>query len=150
MVGPNCYIRPGTYLGENVRIGNAVEIKSSIILENTIIGHLSYVGDSIIGKKSNFGAGTKVANLKLEKNEIEMTIKGKKISTGRRKMGVIMGDNVNTGINVSIMPGIIIGENSRIGAHTLVYKNVPPDTLFYYDPIKGIVQRENMNTRFDK
>ncbi len=141
-VGPNCYIRPGTYLGKNVRIGNAVELKNSIILENTTIGHLSYVGDSIIGKNSNFGAGTKVANLKLDKSEIKMTINGKKLPTGRRKMGTILGENVTTGINVSIMPGVIIGENSRIGAHTLVYKNIPPDTLFYHDPSKGIIQKK--------
>lgn len=141
VVGPNCFIRPRTYLGKNVRIGNGVEIKNSVILERTTIGHLSYVGDSIIGRNCNFGAGTKVANLKLEKDEINMTIKGKRLSTGRRKLGVFMGDNVNIGINVSLMPGILIGENSRIGAHTLVNQDVPPNTLLYYDPKKGLVKK---------
>ncbi|MFW9906074.1 MAG: bifunctional sugar-1-phosphate nucleotidylyltransferase/acetyltransferase [Candidatus Thorarchaeota archaeon] len=141
VVGPNCFLRPGTYLGKNVRIGNAVEIKNSLILDNTTIGHLSYVGDSVIGKKCNFGAGTKVANLRLDKKDIYVTIKGDRISSGRRKLGVFMGDNVNTGINVSLMPGTIIGENSHIGAHTLVNQDVPPDTLFYYDPEKGLVQK---------
>jgi UDP-N-acetylglucosamine diphosphorylase/glucosamine-1-phosphate N-acetyltransferase len=141
VVGPNCFLRPGTYLGKNVRIGNAVEIKNSLILDNTTIGHLSYVGDSVIGKKCNFGAGTKIANLRLDKKEIYMTIKGKSISSGRKKLGVFMGNNVNTGINVSLMPGTIVGENSYIGAHTLVNKDVPPNTLFYYDPEKGLVQK---------
>jgi bifunctional UDP-N-acetylglucosamine pyrophosphorylase/glucosamine-1-phosphate N-acetyltransferase len=128
-------------LGKNVRIGNAVEIKNSLILDNTTIGHLSYVGDSVIGKKCNFGAGTKVANLRLDKKEVYMTIKEERISSGRKKLGVFMGDNVNTGINVSLMPGITIGENSHIGAHTLVNQDVPPNMLFYYDPEKGLVKK---------
>lgn len=141
VVGPNCFIRPASYLGKNVRIGNAVEIKNSIILSNTTIGHLSYVGDSVIGNGCNFGAGTKVANLKLEKNEINMTIQGKILSTGRKRLGVFLGDNVKTGINVSLMPGITIGTNSRIGAHTLVNQNVPSNTLLYQDPKHGLTQK---------
>ncbi len=141
VVGPNCFIRPGTYLGKNVRVGNAVEIKNSIILNGTIIGHLSYVGDSIIGEKCNFGAGTKVANLKLEESEIKMNIQGERISSGRRKLGVFMGNNVKTGINVSLMPGIIIGENSHVGAHTLVNQDVSPNTLIYHDPKQGLIEK---------
>ncbi|MHA2327035.1 MAG: bifunctional sugar-1-phosphate nucleotidylyltransferase/acetyltransferase, partial [Candidatus Hodarchaeales archaeon] len=141
VVGPNCFIRSGSYLGKNVRIGNAVEVKNSIILDNTRIGHLSYIGDSIIGTECNFGAGTKVANLKLTNTEIKMTVKGEQKSTGRSKLGVIMGDKVKTGINVSLMPGIIIGENSMIGAHTLVTEDIPPNTLYYQDPQKGIIKK---------
>ena len=141
IVGPNCFLRPGTYLGKNVQIGFAVEIKNSLILDSTTIGHLSYVGDSVIGKKCNFGAGTKIANLRLDKKDVYMIIKEERISSGRKKLGVFMGDNVNTGINVSLMPGITIGENSHIGAHTLVNQDVPPNTLFYYDPEKGLVKK---------
>jgi UDP-N-acetylglucosamine diphosphorylase/glucosamine-1-phosphate N-acetyltransferase len=141
IIGPNCYIRPYSYIGKNVRVGNAVEIKNSIILDGTTIGHLSYVGDSIIGKECNFGAGTKVANLKLSRTEILMTIKGKEFLTGRRKLGVFLGDGVTTGINVSLMPGITIGEFTRIGAHTLVNQNIPPKMLFYQDPSRGIIQK---------
>ncbi len=141
IVGPNCFLRPGTYLGKNVRIGNAVEIKNSMILDNTTIGHLSYVGDSVIGRYCNFGAGTKIANLRLDEKDIYMTIKGERISSGRRKLGVFMGDSVKTGINVSLMPGVTIGENSQIGAHTLVNQDVAPNTLFYYDPTKGPVKK---------
>jgi bifunctional UDP-N-acetylglucosamine pyrophosphorylase/glucosamine-1-phosphate N-acetyltransferase len=136
-IGPNCYLRKSSFIGKGVRIGNSVEIKNSILLEGTTVGHLSYIGDSILGKNCNFGAGTKVANLRLDDQTIPMTINGKKIDSGRRKLGVIMGDNVKTGINVSIMPGIIIGENSRIGAHTIVSSNVPPNSLLYYDPDNG-------------
>ena len=137
VVGPNCYIRKSSFLGEKVRIGNGVEIKNSILLEGATVGHLSYVGDSIIGKDCNLGAGTKVANLKLDDETVHMWINGKKVDSGRRKLGVVMGDNVKTGINVSIMPGIIIGENSKIGAHTIVSSNVPAHSLLYYNPKNG-------------
>ncbi len=136
-IGPNCFLREGSYIGKNVRIGNAVEVKNSIILDGTTIGHLSYLGDSIIGRNCNFGAGTKVANLKLNNSAISMEIQGKRINSGKRKLGVIMGDNVKTGINVSIMPGILIGENSHIGAHTLISMNIPANSLSFYDPESG-------------
>ncbi|MHA1971642.1 MAG: bifunctional sugar-1-phosphate nucleotidylyltransferase/acetyltransferase [Candidatus Hodarchaeales archaeon] len=142
VIGPNCFIRPYTYIGKNVRIGNGVEIKNSIILENTAIGHLSYVGDSYIGKRCNFGAGTKVANLKLDKSEIKMKIKGQIVNTGRRKLGVIMGDNVNTGINVSLMPGIKIGEGVKIGAHTLVTSDISDHMLCYNSPSNVIIEKK--------
>ncbi|AEH61492.1 Nucleotidyl transferase [Methanosalsum zhilinae DSM 4017] len=107
-IGPNCYIRPHTAIGNRVRIGNAVEIKNSIVMDSTNIGHLSYVGDSIIGTGCNFGAGTKVANLRHDGKNIKVTIKGQKIDSRRRKLGVIMGDNVHTAINTSINTGTII------------------------------------------
>ncbi|MBU2617180.1 MAG: NTP transferase domain-containing protein, partial [Euryarchaeota archaeon] len=74
-IGPNCLIRPSTSLGDDVRIGNAVEIKNSIIMGGTNIGHLSYVGDSIIGTNCNLGAGTKVANLRLNEKNIKVMVK---------------------------------------------------------------------------
>ena len=145
VVGPNCFLRPGTYLGKGVRIGNGVEIKNSIILEDTTIGHLSYVGDSIISRMCNFGAGTKIANLKLDDQSISMEIQNKRINSNQRKLGIIMGENVKTGINVSIMPGISIGENSRVGAHTLVTKNIPPNSLLYFHPEEGrVILRQNL------
>jgi UDP-N-acetylglucosamine diphosphorylase/glucosamine-1-phosphate N-acetyltransferase len=128
-IGPNNYIRPYTYIGNDVRIGNAVEIKNSIILDHTRIGHLSYVGDSIIDENCNFGAGTKIANLRLDNKTIKVTIKGKRVDSGRRKLGILMGDNVKTGINVSFMPGVKIGPNSAIGSEVLVLRDVPANTF---------------------
>lgn len=107
-IGPNCYIRPSTAIGNNARIGNAVEIKNTIIMENTHVGHLSYVGDSVIGRRCNFGAGTKVANLRHDGKNIKVMMKDKILDSGRRKLGVIMGDDVHTGINTSINTGVIM------------------------------------------
>lgn len=128
-IGPNCFIRPHTYIGNHCRIGNACEIKNSIILNHTHIAHLSYVGDSIIGQNVNFGAGTITANLRLDEKTIKMTIKGKRIDTGRRKLGAIIGDNVKTGIGCMLMPGIKIGQNSLIGPNTTINKDIPPNTI---------------------
>lgn len=114
IVGPNCYLRSGTNLGRNTYAGNAVEIKNSIILDGTHVGHLSYVGDSIIGEKCNFGAGTLIANLKFDNSNVRMRINDEKIDTGRRKLGVIMADRTKTSINLSIMPGTYIKEGSRL------------------------------------
>lgn len=107
-IGPNCFIRPSTAIGNHARIGNAVEIKNTIVMEGTHVGHLSYVGDSIIGRRCNFGAGTKVANLRHDGKNIKVRMKGKILDSGRRKLGVIMGDDVHTGINTSINVGVMI------------------------------------------
>jgi len=113
-IGPNCYIRTGTSIGDNVHIGNAVEVKNSIIMNRTHIGHLSYIGDSIIGENCNFGAGTIVANLRHDKKTIHIKINDTIVDSGRRKLGVIMGDNVYTSVNTSINPGTLIENNTQI------------------------------------
>ena len=114
-VGPNCYLRPGTCIGPGVRVGAAVEIKNSIIMSGTHIPHHNYIGDSVIGERCNFGAGTKVANLRFDDRPIKVSINGKIVDTGRRKLGVIMGDDVKTGINSMIDAGTIVYENAIIG-----------------------------------
>ena len=112
-IGPNCYIRPSTCLGKNVRVGNAVEIKNSAIMDGTKIGHLSYVGDSVIGSGCNFGAGTIASNLRHDNANIKSYIKGLPVDSGRRKLGVIMGDDVKTGIHTTIYPGTVIESGHR-------------------------------------
>lgn len=110
----NCVIRPYTCIGDSAVIGNFVEIKNSIIMENTKIPHLSYVGDSVIGSNCNFGAGTKIANLRFDDKPVKTRVKGRVVDSGMRKLGCMMGDNVKTGINVSIMPGAMIPPGSYI------------------------------------
>jgi len=128
-IGPNCYIRPYTSIGKHVRIGNACEIKSSIILDGTQIGHLSYIGDSVIGEECNLGAGTKVANYRLDGKTVKMMVKDAVVDSGRTKLGVILGDRVKTGINSLFMPGVKVGPDSRIGPNVVVYRDVPSNTV---------------------
>ncbi len=140
LIGPNSFIRPYTFIANDCHIGTS-EIKNSIILSNTTIPHFNYVGDSIICENVNLGAGTKVANLRLDEKSVKVSIKGQLVDSRRRKLGTIIGPNVKTGINVSIMTGKIISENSRIGAHTIVSEDIPPNTLYYHDPNKGIIKK---------
>jgi bifunctional UDP-N-acetylglucosamine pyrophosphorylase/glucosamine-1-phosphate N-acetyltransferase len=123
-IGPNCYLRPSTSIGAHVRVGSACEVKNSIIMDGTHVPHLSYVGDSVIGERCNLGAGTITANIRFDKENVKVEIKGKKIDTGRRKLGVIMGDDVQTGINVSLMPGVKVGSGAWIAPGLTVNEDV--------------------------
>jgi bifunctional UDP-N-acetylglucosamine pyrophosphorylase/glucosamine-1-phosphate N-acetyltransferase len=124
-IGPNCYIRPGCSIGNNVRIGHAVEIKNCIVMDGTKIGHLSYLGDSVIGKDCNFGAGTIVSNLRHDGSNVPSYVKGQKVDSGRRKLGVIMGDGVKTGINTTIYPGTVIDPGYRSRPGEVVWGHIP-------------------------
>ncbi len=114
-IGPNCFIRPSTAIGDKCHIGAAVEIKNSIVMSGTKIPHLNYVGDSVIGENCNLGAGTKIANLRLDKHNIKVNC----LDTKRRKLGAIIGDNVETGINASINVGTTIGNGACVGPGAL-------------------------------
>lgn len=130
-IGPNCYIRPSTCLGEGVRIGSAVEVKNSIVMGRTHIPHHNYVGDSIIGERCNFGAGTKVANLRFDDRTVRVTTKGQMLSSGRRKLGVVMGDDVKTGINAMIEPGTVIWEGTVVGMGARARGNIGPNSKVF-------------------
>ncbi len=129
VIGPNCYIRPNSVIGDNCRIGNGVEIKNSIVGDNTNIEHLSYIGDSIIGNNCNIGAGTVTANLRHDNKTVRVNVKGKIVDTKRRKIGVIMGDYVKTGIHTSIYPGAFIGPFSWTTPGFIIKDKIPPLTL---------------------
>ena len=125
-IGPNCYIRPSTTIGDRCKVGAGVELKNSIVMDGSHVPHQNYVGDSIIGERCNLGAGTKVANLRLDEKPVRCIIRGERVDTGARKLGVIMGDNVKTGINCTIDVGTVIGENSFIGPGASVRGYVEP------------------------
>jgi UDP-N-acetylglucosamine diphosphorylase / glucose-1-phosphate thymidylyltransferase / UDP-N-acetylgalactosamine diphosphorylase / glucosamine-1-phosphate N-acetyltransferase / galactosamine-1-phosphate N-acetyltransferase len=112
-VGPNAYIRGATLLGEHTRVGQSVEIKNSVIMNDTNVPHLSYVGDSVLGREVNFGAGTIVANLRHDDAVVEQTVKGERTATGRRKYGVVVGDGVKTGIDTTLSPGVVLSAGTR-------------------------------------
>ncbi|MEM2103913.1 MAG: sugar phosphate nucleotidyltransferase [Candidatus Bathyarchaeia archaeon] len=130
-IGPNCYIRPYTSIGRKVRIGNACEIKNSIIMDNVHIGHLSYVGDSIIGENCNLGAGSMTANYRLDSGTVKVTIKDKLVDSGRTKLGAVLGDNVKTGVNALFMPGVKVGNNCWVGPNVIVYTDLQADTAVF-------------------
>ncbi len=118
-VGPNAYVRGATLIGEDAKVGHAVEVKNSVLMHGATVGHLSYVGDSLLGRDVNFGAGTDVANLRHDDRPVRVTVKGDRVSTGRRKFGTVVGHGAKTGIDTAIDPGVVIasGETTRPGEH---------------------------------
>lgn len=128
-IGPNCFIRACTSIGKNVRVGNACEIKNSIVMDYAHVGHLSYVGDSILGEHCNLGAGTITANYRLDAGTVKMMVKDKVVDSGRRKLGAILGDNVKTGVNSVLMPGVKVGCDSRVGPNFMVERDLHANTV---------------------
>jgi len=111
-VGPFSHLRPGADLRKDVKIGNFVEVKKSVLSEGTKAGHLSYLGDSTVGKKVNVGAGTITCNY-----------------DGIRKNKTFIGDNAFIGSNTALVAPVSIGRGSLIGAGSVITKDVPENTL---------------------
>ena len=122
-VGPNAYVRGHTVLGENTRIGNAVEVKNSVVMAGAAVPHLSYVGDSVIGRDVNLGAGTTVANLRHDDEPVRLTVNGERVSTGRRKFGVVVGDGAKTGIETTLNPGVTLATGARVEPNATVTRD---------------------------
>jgi bifunctional UDP-N-acetylglucosamine pyrophosphorylase/glucosamine-1-phosphate N-acetyltransferase len=141
-IGPNAYIRPYSSINDGCYIGMS-EINNSIILSNSTISSSNFVGDSIICENVNLGAGTKISNLPFDNKTVKMNINGVKIDSGLRKLGAIIGPKSQTGINTRIMSGKIIGNNSIIGAHTIVNENVPPNIVYYQESGGEILKKPN-------
>ncbi|MHA2268306.1 MAG: bifunctional sugar-1-phosphate nucleotidylyltransferase/acetyltransferase [Promethearchaeota archaeon] len=137
-IGPNSYIKPYTFIANGCKVGKG-EITNSIILSNSEIPDLKYIKDTVICEYVNLGIGTEFIYDSLEEKTDLGNRKGQLINS--RRIGAIIGPNVKTEINVSIMSGNIINENSQIGAQTTVGDDIPPNTLYYYDPNKGIIKK---------
>lgn len=124
-VGPHARIRPFTSLEANVVVGHSCDVKNSIVMKGSKVPHLSYVGDSIIGEHCNLGAGTMTANVRFDRRTIRLKIKNQLVDSGRDKLGVIVGDHVEIGINATLMPGLKIGSGSWVGPGAIVSEDVP-------------------------
>ena len=111
-VGPYARLRPGTILEEGSKVGNFVEIKKSTIGKKSKVNHLSYIGDSKIGKCVNIGAGTITCNY-----------------DGIKKSKTIIKDNVFIGSNSSLVAPITLEENSIVGAGSVIIKKVKKNSL---------------------
>lgn len=119
-IGPGCEIRHGAYLrgniitGSDCVIGHATEIKNSIMLDRARAAHFAYIGDSVIGNDVNLGAGTRLANLRLDRCSVSLRIRGEIVDTGLQKFGAILGDRVQTGCNSVTNPGTVLSKDSMI------------------------------------
>ncbi len=135
IVGPFCYLRPGTVLGESSKAGTFVEIKNSRIGDRTKVPHLSYIGDAEIGDDTNVGAGAITANLPHQ--------------PGQPKGRTTIGSNVRTGIHNGFVAPMEIGDGAWIAAGSVITKDVPADALAFARPRQenkeGYAARERDN-----
>jgi bifunctional UDP-N-acetylglucosamine pyrophosphorylase/glucosamine-1-phosphate N-acetyltransferase len=114
-IGPFCYLRPGTVLGESSKAGTFVEIKNSRIGDRTKVPHLSYIGDADIGEDTNIGAGAITANFPHK--------------PGLPKGRTTIGSNVRTAIHNGFVAPVEIGDGAWIAAGSVITENVPADAL---------------------
>ena len=119
-VRQGAYIRGNCLIGKYCVVGHVTEVKHSIFLDGAKAGHFAYLGDSILGNQVNLGAGTKLANLRFIKGEVAISSPDGQIKTGLRKLGAILGDNVQTGCNSVTNPGTLIGKKSMVIPNTTV------------------------------
>ena len=111
-VGPFAYIRPGCAIGDDIKVGDFVEVKNSTIGDGTKISHLTYVGDSDVGRKVNFGCGTVTTNY-----------------DGFKKYRCTIGDGAFLGCNTNLVAPVTVGEGSYTAAGSTITEEVPPDAL---------------------
>lgn len=136
IIGPGATIRTGAYVRQNVILGSGAlvgahsEVKGSILLPGAKAPHQAYVGDSILGRNVNLGAGTICSNVKNIGREVTFRAGGEVVKTGLRKFGAILGDDAKTGCNTVLNPGVLMGPGS------VTYTNAslrggyyPPGTL---------------------
>jgi NDP-sugar pyrophosphorylase family protein len=114
MIKSFAILKGNCIIGDQVVIGYHVEIKNSILCNEVKIAHLSYVGDSLLGYRVHLGGGVIISNLRLDQKNIIVTYQDKKYDTSMRKLGAIIGDEVEIGANSVINPGSIIEKKQII------------------------------------
>ena len=124
------FIRGSALVGNNCVVGNSTELKNVIIFDNVQVPHYNYVGDSILGYKSHMGAGSITSNVKSDKLPVIIKNEGENILTGRKKVGAMLGDNVEVGCNSVLNPGTVIGRESNVYPTSCVRGVVPPRSIY--------------------
>ena len=138
-IGPAVTLRHGAYVREacvflaNSLLGHASEAKNSLLLPDAKAPHFAYVGDSILGRRVNLGAGTKLSNLPItgargpdgRRPVIVISANGEQVDTGLSKLGAILGDDVQVGCNAVLNPGVVVGPRA------LIYPNITLRKGFY-------------------
>ena len=124
------FIRGNALVGDNCVVGNSTELKNVVLFNNVQVPHYNYVGDSILGYKSHMGAGSITSNVKSDKTLVTISTGEGKIETGLKKMGAILGDNVEVGCNSVLNPGTVIGRGSNIYPVSMVRGFVEANSIY--------------------
>ena len=124
------FIRKNAIIGKNTVVGNSTELKNVILFNNVQVPHYNYVGDSILGYKSHMGAGSITSNVKSDKKLVVIKNVLQKIETGMKKVGAMLGDNVEIGCGSVLNPGTIIGRNTNVYPLSSVRGVIKPNSIY--------------------
>jgi UDP-N-acetylglucosamine diphosphorylase / glucose-1-phosphate thymidylyltransferase / UDP-N-acetylgalactosamine diphosphorylase / glucosamine-1-phosphate N-acetyltransferase / galactosamine-1-phosphate N-acetyltransferase len=119
-VRQGAYLRGGCLVGDRCVVGHVTEMKNSVMLPGAKAGHFAYIGDSILGRDCNLGAGTKLANLKLIRGNIKIKGTDQIYDTGLRKFGAVLGDGTETGCNSVTSPGTLLSPRCLVAPNVTV------------------------------
>lgn len=124
------FIRGNALVGEGAVVGNSTELKNVILFNKVQVPHYNYVGDSILGYQAHMGAGSITSNVKSDKTLVTIQYEGKQIETKLKKVGAILGDNVEVGCNSVLNPGTVIGKGSNIYPLSMVRGFVTEGSIY--------------------
>lgn len=124
------FIRGNVIIGNNAVVGNSTELKNVILFNNVQVPHYNYVGDSILGYKAHMGAGSITSNVKSDKKLVIVKNGTETIETGLKKIGAMIGDNVEVGCGSVLNPGSVIGANANIYPLSSVRGVVPANSIY--------------------
>ncbi len=128
IVGNNCLIRDHVVIDQGARAGFSCEVRNTVMLPESRIGHLAFVGDSILGFDVEIGASVVLANYRFDGSEVQVMLGGQLVSTHTDKFGAVIGDASKIGCGVVVLPGRTIGYNSWIDPSIVVQRDVPDNT----------------------
>jgi bifunctional N-acetylglucosamine-1-phosphate-uridyltransferase/glucosamine-1-phosphate-acetyltransferase GlmU-like protein len=137
------YVRGDVWAAEKSLIGHDTEVKHSLLLPGAKAAHFAYVGDSLLGRSVNLGAGTKLANVKIDmgKSSVKVKVEGTLHDSGLRKFGAILGDSVSLGCNSVTNPGTLIGKESLAYALSSLAGYYPAHSLIKNKQNQTVVRR---------
>ena len=124
------FIRGNAIVGEGAVVGNSTELKNAILFNGVQVPHFNYIGDSILGHMSHTGAGSITSNLKSDKTLVTVLLDGKKVETGVKKFGAMLGDHVEVGCNSVLNPGTVIGKNTNVYPLSFVRGYVAENSIY--------------------
>lgn len=124
------FIRGSAFVGRGAVVGNSTELKNSLLFDGVQVPHYNYVGDSILGHKSHMGAGSITSNVKSDKTPVCVQADGKRLETGRKKFGAMLGDFVEVGCGSVLNPGTVIGSHSNVYPLSSVRGFIPAGSIY--------------------
>lgn len=124
------FVRGSALVGAGCVVGNSVELKNVILFDKVQVPHYNYVGDSILGYRSHMGAGSLTSNVKSDKTLVVVRMGDEAMETGLKKMGAMLGDNVEVGCNSVLNPGTVVGRGSNIYPLSCVRGVVPANSIY--------------------